>query len=108
MAFQTLDNVTGTDIGGLLSFPNLDNPLFYPIILLVVFVVYTSRIYFKDKSNNPNASMLPALAVGGFLTLGVGVAMFLLNGLIGNVTLITLVVIVIIFIALLFTRSKTV
>ena len=96
MAYKTLENISDLGIQQLLNYPNLDNPIFYPLFLFVVFFVFSGLSFFRELSREGKANLLSSLAVGGFVTIAISVILSLMD-LIQTTILVTSVIASIIF-----------
>lgn len=99
MVYQTLENVTDLGLQGLLNFPNLDTPIFYPMFLFVVFIVFASLSFFREVEREGRGNLLSSLAVSGYVTTSVAVILSVM-GLIQTSILVTAAVVSIVFQAL--------
>ena len=106
MAYIELNTSSDFGIRELMNFPNLDSGnLFYPIILFVFFVVFTSITFFREMEREGKAELLSSLAVGGFVTTAIATSLTLL-GLISLSTTVTTLVISLIFMTLYMLPNK--
>lgn len=96
MAYNTLENATDLGIRGILNFPNVDTPSFYPIMLFVFFFIFTTLTFFREVKREGRANLLSSLAVGGFVTTALAGVLSLLQ-VVSNVTVITVLVLSIVF-----------
>lgn len=104
--YQTLENnITNLDLQGILNFPNLDYPLFYPIFLMVIFLVIASLTFFREVSREGRGNFLSSLAVAGFVTTAISLILSFLQ-LIPTITVVTTMVVSLIFMVL-FLLTKT-
>lgn len=100
MAYETLEAAGVNGIKSLLDFPNLANPFFYTFFLMVVFIVFTSLLFFKETNRERRGSLLASMAVAGFVTQGIA-AVISAMGLI-SITNLVVVMVVILMIQVIF------
>lgn len=91
MAYNTLNGQGAIDIQTLLAFPILDTPIFYPMFLFVIFIVFTSLTFFREVTREGKGNILSSLAVAGYVTISISVILSVL-GLITTPVLVTTVV----------------
>jgi len=96
MAFTELNNITKTGLEGIMSFPSLDTPLFYPMFLFTVFTVFTMITFFRELEREGKGNILSSLAISGYVTIAVAVVLNLGN-LIGTTTLVVTMVATLVF-----------
>lgn len=96
MAYTTLETIDDIGLREILNFPNLDTPMFYPIMLFVIFTIFTTLTFFKEVKREGKGNILSSLAVGGYVTTAIS-AIFSLLGLISTVIAVTTLVITIVF-----------
>lgn len=99
MAYPGLDVINDTSIKGILQYPNISTPSFYPLILFGIFVVVSLATYFSEKERTGRGNFLSSLAVAGVLNIVLSVLLNLMT-LISTLTLIVSMVISFIFIAI--------
>ena len=95
MAYRTLENQT-LDLRTLLQFPSLDTPIFWPLILFTTFITITLLSFFREVSREGRGNFMSSLAVGGYVTTALGVAMTLL-GLVQYQVVVLILVISLVF-----------
>jgi hypothetical protein len=78
MTYTELDNLTTVGLREILQFPSMDTPIFYPLFLFVVFIVFTLIMFFRELGREGRGNMLSALAIAGYVTTALSVAMSLL------------------------------
>ncbi len=96
MSYQTLENSSALGLQGILNFPNLDTPTFYPLFLFVIFFTFTSLSFFREVAREGKGTILSSLAIGGYATMSVA-AILSSMGLIGTTVLVTTIVASLIF-----------
>ncbi len=99
MAYQTLESIDDITLRDVLNFPNLDTPIFYPIMLFVIFSIFTTLTFFRELKREGKANILSSLAVGGFVTTAISAILSLLQ-LISTTIAVTTLVITLVFQAL--------
>lgn len=105
MVYQDLTNMTSNDLNGILSFPNLDTPVFYPLFMTVIFLILTYSTYSSEKQRTGRGNFLSSLAVSGLVTIVIATLLSAMS-LISTTILITTIVISAIFIILYFIANK--
>lgn len=100
MTWTTLDQLNDTSVEGVLSYPSLDFPIFWPLIQLVIFIVLAMISYFAEKDRVGRGNFLSSLAVSSFVSLILAVLMRVRLHLIDKLTFNIELVICFIFIAL--------
>ena len=95
MAFQELPTDTEIGLREILNFPNLDTPIFYPVILFVIFIVFTLGTFFRQVKREGKGNFVSSMAVASFVTTTIAFVLSLL-GLIQKQVVITATVIFII------------
>lgn len=90
--YPDLSNLSsGSGINNFLTLPNSVWPLFWPIILLAIFVVMSMTFYFSDKSKRTVGNLLSSMAVSALWCQVLAVV----GSLIGIFTLYTLLPIIV-------------
>ena len=102
MTYHEIVNVT--DLQGILRFPILDTPEFYPTILFTIFIIFSLGTFFREVRKLGRGNIFSSLAVGGFVTVAVAVIFSALNLIQTQILVITLVV-EIVFVALFLTSG---
>jgi putative exporter of polyketide antibiotics len=109
MAYSTLDNLTSygnaSDLTNLFAMPNMDFPIFFPMILFAIFMILGLSTFFKQRAEEGKGDILSSLAVSGFGTIVISLAMRLL-GMISKTTMITSFAICLVFIVLYLLTKK--
>jgi uncharacterized membrane protein YjfL (UPF0719 family) len=106
MAYQTLENITDLGLREVLNFPNLNNPSYYPILLMVFFIVFTSLTFFRELKREGRANLLSSLAVGGYVTTAIASILSLLQLVSTGIVITTLSLSVVFQAIYLFTKSS--
>ncbi len=96
MAYTELQDLSTMDLETLLKFPSLDTPIFYPVMLFVIFTIFTLGTYFRELGRGEKGNFFSSLLVGGYVT----TAMALIMSYIGLIQ--TAVFVIVIVIALIF------
>lgn len=99
MTFIELDALNDTSITGILAFPNLNTPSFWPLILFGIFAVITLGTFFSEKERRTTGNFLSSLAVASFVNIVLSALLKMMN-VIDQTTLIISLVISFIFIAI--------
>ncbi len=68
MAYTTLESLGELSLRQLLQFPSIDTPIFYPVLLFVIFLVFTLSTFFHELRRTGRGNILSSLAVAGFVT----------------------------------------
>lgn len=96
MSYQTIDNISNANIGEILSFPSVNTPTFFPLILVAIFVVITMVSFFREIKREGRGNLMSSLAVSGFITTVIALSMSLL-GLIQREVVVMILVISLVF-----------
>ena len=105
MAYTELTEIGTIDLGTILRFPSIDTPIFYPVLLFVIFLIFSLGTFFRELRRESRANILSSLAVGGFVTT-IMAFIFSLLGLIQRATVIITLVTSIIFISIYLLTNK--
>lgn len=73
MTYSTLENASDLDLRGLLQFPSIDTPIFWPLMLFAIFLVFTLSTFFREVRREGKGNILSSLAVAGFVTTAMAV-----------------------------------
>ncbi len=106
MAYQTLENITDLGLREVLNFPNLHNPAYYSMLLMVFFIVFTSLTFFRELKREGRANLLSSLAVGGYVTTAIASILSLLQLVSTSIVITTLSISVVFQAIYLFTKSS--
>jgi len=68
MTYTELGNLTSMNLRDLLTFPSIDTPSFYPIILFGIFIVMTLVSFFREVERERRGNFLSSSAVAGVIT----------------------------------------
>ena len=68
MTYTQLENIGTIDIQSVMNFPNLDTPLYYPMMLFVIFMIFSLGTFFRELKREGRANLLSSFAVGGYVT----------------------------------------
>ncbi len=92
MTYTTLENISNLDLRGLLQFPSTDTPIFYPLILFAIFMVFTLSTFFREVRREGKGKILSSLAVAGFVTTAIATIFSLLDLIQVQIVVLTLVI----------------
>ena len=79
MAFTELDALNDSSLKSILQFPSIDFALFWPLIQLTLFFIVVFTSYFAEKERTGRGNFLSSLAVGGFISIIVGLLLNLMQ-----------------------------
>lgn len=79
MAHITLDALNDTSVKGIMQFPSLDFALFWPLIQFAIFWIIVFSSYFAEKERTGRGNFLSSLAVGGFISIIIGLLLNLME-----------------------------
>lgn len=96
MTYTQLEDIGDVGLRELLNFPSLNTPIYYPVMLFVIFMVFTMATYFREIGREGKGNILSSLAIGGFVTTVIAFILSLL-GLVQTATVVTTIVISLIF-----------
>lgn len=99
MTYTTLDELNDTSLETILQFPSRDFALFWPLIQLAFFIIIVLASYYAEKDRTGRGNFLSSLAVGGWVSIIVGMFFNYLQ-LIDRTTFIITFVLSAIFIAI--------
>lgn len=68
MTYTQLENIGDLTLRKFLQFPSLDTPIFYPVLLFVIFLIFTFSTFFREVRRTGRGNILSSLAVAGFVT----------------------------------------
>ena len=68
MTYTQLEDLGELSLRQLLQFPSLDTPIFYPLILFAIFLVFTLSTFFMEVRRTGRGNIISSLAVAGFVT----------------------------------------
>ena len=105
-AYQTLEEVNGTAINGILQTAAQAVPIFPGLIFLAIFIVLAYASYYTTQRRLGRGDMPASFAVGGFVAVVVGLVMTLVPNFINRTTIVTAIVLEIFFVAWLFFSGK--
>ena len=91
MPYTQLEDIGTIDLGTLLRFPSIDTPIFYPVLLFVIFLIFALGTFFREIRREGKGNILSSLAVGGFITMVMAFIFSLLGLIQRGVVIITLV-----------------
>lgn len=105
MAWRGIDNVTSTgadtDVTSFMTFPSLDFPEFWGLILFSFFAILTLRLFYSQKESTGRGDFISSAAVGSF---GTALLSIVLNlaGIVDRTILIFTMSICFVFVAIYF------
>jgi|TARA_Y100000310_G_scaffold97876_1_gene95550 tryptophan-rich sensory protein len=105
MAYTGLEDLNDTTLKGILQFPTLDFPYFWPLIMFALFIIIGFSSYFAEKERTGRGNALSSLAVAGFVNIALSTILSILD-LIDRTSLIISIVISLIFIAIYLLTDK--
>ena len=68
MTYTELQDIGDLGLRKILQFPSIDTPIFYPLMLFVIFMVFTFATFFREVSREGKGNFISSLAVAGFVT----------------------------------------
>jgi len=71
MTYTTLDEINGTDLASVLTYPTVNNTEFYPLLLFAIFTITTFLTFFREIAREGKGDILSSLAVGAFVNIAV-------------------------------------
>ncbi len=92
MTYTQLEELPNLDLRGFLQFPSLDTPIFYPLLLFAIFVIFTLSTFFREVRREGKGNFLSSLAVAGFVTTAIAVIFSLLALIQVQIVVITFVI----------------
>ena len=92
MAYTTLESQGELGLRGLLQFPSIDTVIFYPVLLFVIFTVFTLSTFFREVRRTGKGNILSSLAVAGFVTTAVATIWSLLALISVQIVVLTFVI----------------
>lgn len=79
MAYTELQDLPTLDIRNVLNFPSIDTPIFYPLQLFTIFIVFTLMTFFREVQREGKGNILSSLAIAGYVTTAIAVIYTLLD-----------------------------
>ncbi len=92
MAYTQLENITDLGLRSFLQFPSTDTPIFWPVILFAIFIVFTLSTFFREVRREGRGKILSSLAVAGFVTTAMAVIFSLLDLIQVQIVVLTIVI----------------
>ncbi len=92
MTYTQLEELPNLDLRGFLQFPSLDTPIFYPLLLFAIFIIFTLSTFFREVRREGKGNFLSSLAVAGFVTTAIAVIFSLLALIQVQIVVITFVI----------------
>lgn len=68
MTYTELQDLPDISLRALFQFPSIDTPMFWPLILFVIYIVFTFITFFSEVKRTGTGNFLSSLAVAGFIT----------------------------------------
>lgn len=99
MVFTGIETLNDTSLEGILAFPSLEMPSFWPLILFAIYIIVTLSSYFSERETERRGNLLSSLAVAGFVNVVLSGILSII-GIIDRTTLIISIVISSIFIGI--------
>lgn len=106
MTYTQLEDIGELNLRTLLNFPNLDTPIFYPVMLFVIFMVFTMGSFFREVKREGRGNLMASLAVGGYITTAIAFILSLLTLVQNMVVVVTLVISLVFQVIYLLTKRK--
>lgn len=103
MTYITLDEINQTDLASVLSYPSVNNPEFFPLMLFTFFVVITLVTFFREVIREGKGNFLSSLAVGSFVNIAITAIFLLLRFIPVEIGITSIVLSIVIIILYLFT-----
>lgn len=104
MTYKTLENISDLDLRGFLQFPSIDTPIFYPLLLFAIFMIFTLATFFREVRREGKGRILSSLAVAGFVTTAIAVIFSLLELIQVQIVVLTFVISVVFQVIYLLTK----
>lgn len=79
MTYTEIHELGNITLRQVFTFPSIDTPSFYPILLFVIFAVFTLMTFFREISREGKGNFLSSLAVAGYVTTAIATAMTFLD-----------------------------
>ncbi len=79
MTYTEIHDLGNITIRQIFTFPNIDTPSFYPILLFVIFLVFALMSFFRELGREGKGNFLSSLAVAGYVTTAMATAMTFLD-----------------------------
>ena len=92
MTYTQLENITDLSLRSFLQFPSIDTPIFWPIILFAIFMVFTLSTFFREVRREGKGKILSSLAVAGFVTTAMATIFSLLDLIQVQIVVLTFVI----------------
>lgn len=92
MTYTEIHDLGNVTLRQVFTFPSLDTPMFYPILLLVVFLVFALMTFFREIGRGRDGNFLASLAVSGYVTTALATAMTFLDMIQYQVVVVILVI----------------
>lgn len=92
MTYTQLENITDLNLRSFLQFPSIDTPIFWPMILFAIFIVFTLSIFFREMRREGKGKILSSLAVAGFVTTAIATIFSLLDLIQVQIVVLTIVI----------------
>jgi len=96
-AYQTLEDINGTGIQGIIQTATAAVPIFPGLILGALFIILAFASYFSTQRRFGKADFPASFTVAGFVCVVVALLMSLIPNFITNATLVPVIILEIIF-----------
>lgn len=105
MIFQTFQTLNATTLQEVFRFPTIDTPIFWPVILFAIFLVFGFGMFFREIVRERQGNIISSFAVSGFVTTAIAFVMSLM-GIIQRQTVVMTLVIASVFIVIFLLTGK--
>ena len=92
MTYTQLEELPTLTLREFLKFPSIDTPMFYPILLFAIFLIFTFSTFFREVRRIGKGNILSSLAVAGFVTTAIATIWSLLGIIQVQVVVLTFVI----------------
>ncbi len=92
MTYTEIHELGNITIRQVFTFPSIDTPSFYPILLFTIFLVFALIGFFREITREGKGNFLSSLAVAGYVTTAMATAMTFLDMIQYEVLVIILVI----------------
>ncbi len=106
MTYTQLENITDLGLKSFLQFPSIDTPIFYPVLLFAIFLVFALSTFFREISREGKGNFISSLAVAGYVTTAMAVIFSLLELIQVQIVVLVLVISVVFQVIFLLTKKQ--
>ena len=92
MTYPTIDNLTTSNLQEILKFSTTGVPMFWPVMLMVIFLVIGLGSFFRELRREGKGNLLSSFAIAGYVTSAIALIMTLMELIQGKVMVICLTV----------------